>query len=413
MSTGPLNGYICLDLTSDLGFFCGRILADLGIEVIKVEKPGGDPARNFPPYHHDQVDVEKSLYWFSYNANKRSITLNLESDEGQQLFTDLVKKAHFIIESFPPGYMAKLNLDYASLSKINPGIIMTSITPFGQYGPYAHYKASDISIDALGAMLISYGDPDRAPTRTRIPQAQMHAGLHAAEGTLIAHYYRQLTGEGQYIDVSAMESVIWATHIDFGFWGTSKMSPRRLGGNSIQSGLKTPQIWKCKDGWICYYLRGSIYGADSNRRLTRWMASENMAPDFLINKEWEEWDWLSTSQAQLDEIINAFSSFFLAHTKDEIQEGSIERNIMIHKVCDSADAVNNIQLKDRDYWVKVHHSDLNEFVVYPGPIAKFSLTPLTDWSRAPHIGEHNQEVFGERLGLDSKTLKKLKAKRII
>ena len=164
MPNGPMSGWRALDLTDEKGFLCGKILADLGVDVIKVEKPGGEPARNIPPYYHDIKDPEKSLYWFSYNCNKRSITLNLKTDEGKDLFKRLVKNTDFLIESFPPGYMAELRLNFGELEKLNPRLIMTSITPFGQDGPYAKLRASDIVVQAMGTVLSLFGDPDRAPS---------------------------------------------------------------------------------------------------------------------------------------------------------------------------------------------------------------------------------------------------------
>lgn len=131
-----LSPYRVLDLTDEKGFLCGRILADLGADVIKIESPGGDPSRNTAPFYHDIPHPEKSLFWFAYNANKRGITLNLDTHQGKDIFRRLVKRADFVLESFPPGYMGGLGLGYSSLKKINSRLIFTSITPFGQDGPY-------------------------------------------------------------------------------------------------------------------------------------------------------------------------------------------------------------------------------------------------------------------------------------
>ena len=157
-----LSPYRVLDLTDDKGFLCGRILADLGADVIKVETPGGDPARNTGPFYKDIPDPEKSLFWFSYNTNKRSITLNLESLDGQDIFRNLSKTADFVIESFAPDYLDSLSIGYSALSEINPRIIMTSITPYGQTGPYRDYKAYDLTLQASGGLMYVSGDPDRA-----------------------------------------------------------------------------------------------------------------------------------------------------------------------------------------------------------------------------------------------------------
>ena len=213
-----LEGYCALDLTSDKGFLCGRILGDLGCDVIKVEQPGGDPSRRIGPFYRDIPDPEKSLYWFAYNANKRGITLNIESKDGQEIFKRLVKKAHFVIESFSPGYMDDLCLGYSSLSQINPAIILTSITPFGQNGPYKDYKTSDIVGMAMSGLMYLCGDPDRPPVRISFPQAYLHAAADAVVGTLMAHYYRETSGEGQWVDVSMQQAAYASTMNAPLFW---------------------------------------------------------------------------------------------------------------------------------------------------------------------------------------------------
>ena len=137
---GFLSPFRVLDLTDELGFLCGKILGDLGADVIKIEKPGGDPSRNIGPFFHNQIHPEKSLYWFAFNNNKRGITLNLETSRGRDLFCQLAAKSDFIIESFSPGYLDGIQLGYTALSRLNPRVILTSITPFGQTGPYSRFK---------------------------------------------------------------------------------------------------------------------------------------------------------------------------------------------------------------------------------------------------------------------------------
>ena len=148
-----LAPYRVLDLTDDKGFYCGQLLGSLGADVIKIERPGGDPARNIGPFFHDIPDPEKSLFWLALNSNKRGITLNIEAANGKEIFKRLVKTADVVVESSAPGYMDKLGLGYSELEKINPGVVMTSITPFGQTGPYRDYKASDLVCWAMGGLL--------------------------------------------------------------------------------------------------------------------------------------------------------------------------------------------------------------------------------------------------------------------
>jgi crotonobetainyl-CoA:carnitine CoA-transferase CaiB-like acyl-CoA transferase len=164
-----LGHYRVLDLADVKGMLCGKILADLGADVIRVEPPGGDPGRNIPPFYNDIPDPEKNLYWFGFNTNKRGITLDLETDDGRDRLKRLTESSDFVIESFPPGYMDSLGLGYSALSQSNPQIIVTSITPFGQTGPYKDYKASDIEIMAMSGLMYLCGDPDRPPVRCSFP----------------------------------------------------------------------------------------------------------------------------------------------------------------------------------------------------------------------------------------------------
>ena len=180
---GMLSPYRVLDLTDEKGLICGKLLGDLGADVIKIERPGGDSARNIGPFYHDEEDPEKSLFWWAFNTSKRGITLDIETAEGQEVFRRLVKSADFVIESFPPGHMDKLGLGYSALEELNPGIIMVSITPFGQTGPYKDYKAPDIVAWALGGVLGQWGDIDRPPIWiAHHSQISLHAAAEAAAG---------------------------------------------------------------------------------------------------------------------------------------------------------------------------------------------------------------------------------------
>ncbi len=189
-----LEGCRALDLTDEKGFLCGKILAELGVDVIKVEKPGGDPSRKIGPFWHDQNDPEKSLYWLAYNSSKRGITLNLETEDGKWIFRELVKRSDFVIESFAPGQLDALGFGYEELSRIKRNIILTSITPFGQKGPYSHYQASDLVVMGMAGQLFLTGDPDRPPVNISIPQACIHNGADAAVGSLIAYKIKKKTG---------------------------------------------------------------------------------------------------------------------------------------------------------------------------------------------------------------------------
>ena len=230
-----LRGFRVLDLTDEKGFLCGKILADLGADVIKVEKPGGDPSRRMGPFWHDMASPEKSLYWFAYNSNKRGITLNIETVDGRAIFQKLVKTSDFVIESFSPGQMEKLGLGYSALNNIRNGIILTSISPYGQQGPYRDYKSSDMVLMGMAGMLYLTGDADRPPVNISIPQAYLLAGADAAVGTMIAYYHRKMAGEGQHVDISIQQSMAWFLAAAIPHWELNEIILERVG--TFEAGL--------------------------------------------------------------------------------------------------------------------------------------------------------------------------------
>src|SRR5260370_26867944 len=184
MFRSMMSAYRVLDLTTGRGLLCGQMLADMGADVIKVEPVGGSPARGIGPFYKDAPHLDRSLYWWAYNRNKRAITLDLERDAGRDLLRRLIERADFLIESHSPGYLSKHNLGFADLAKINPALIYVSITPFGQDGPKAGYADSDLLVLRAAGPLILAGDADRPPVRLSVPQAYLHACADAAVAAL-------------------------------------------------------------------------------------------------------------------------------------------------------------------------------------------------------------------------------------
>ena len=315
-----LKGYRALDLTDEKGFLCGRILGDLGVDVIKVERPGGDLSRNIGPFYHDEPEPEKSLYWFAFNANKRSITLDITHEDGKAIFKRLLKGSDFIIESFPPGYMESLGLGYEELHRINPRIIFISISPFGQTGPYKDYKASDIILMATGGFMFLTGDKDRPPLRISVPQAYLHGGLQAAAGAMVALYWRERTGRGQHVDLSIQHAITVTTLNTPAFWYLNqtiihRAGPFRVGGRAH---IEQRNLWPCKDGYITTIIAGGELGAPVNRRLVEWMDSEGMANDFLKNIEWEKLDMAKISPELIAAIEEPIGRFFKSSHKERV-----------------------------------------------------------------------------------------------
>lgn len=418
MEESLLSPYRALDLTDEKGFLCGRILGDFGVDVVKVEPPGGDPSRKIGPFYHDIPHPEKSLHWFAYNANKRGITLDIESADGRELFKRLVKSADFIIESFSPGYMDKIGLGYAALSEVNPQIILTSITPFGQTGPWRDYRGSDIALWALSSYMYVEGDADRAPVQFGSPQSYLHAGLEAAVGTLAAFHYRRLSGEGQWIDVSAQQALIVANLQNQQYWDLTRFSPVRAGPCVHRSGVKWAyqrRVWQCQDGFVCFILMAGATGAPGNEALTEWMDSEGLTPECMRQMDWTAYDIRADgiTVEDYEEIVKALTTFFSRHTKAELYQEAIKRRIPLYPCSTVEDLRNDPHLEERSYWARVEHPELGETLTYPRPCMLLSETPCKIWRRAPLIGEHNQEIYGEELGLSTADMVLLKQGGVI
>ncbi|MFC1965427.1 CaiB/BaiF CoA transferase family protein [Chloroflexota bacterium] len=396
---GMLSPYRILDLTDEKGLLCGKMLGDLGADVIKIEKPGGDPARNIGPFYHDEPDPEKSLFWFAFNTNKKGITLDIETADGQEIFKKLVKSSDLIIESFAPGYMDKIGLGYLALEKINPGIIMVSITPFGQNGPYKGYKTSDIVAWAMGGQMYSWGDVDRAPVRlSHVPQSYLHAAAEAATGAMMALYYRGMTGEGQQVDISIQESVTQITYMVTTTWDMMKVILRHV-DQAKATTVRMLKMWPCKDGYVTFLYFGGERAKRRNLPFVKWMDSEGMANDFLRKMDWDTFDTTTTTQDIVDSLEEPTRKFFMSHTKAELLEGAVKHGAMVYPVSNTKDILECAQLNARGFWIDVEHPELGTTITYPGAFAKSTGVPPKVSCRAPLIGEHNQEIYEGELGI--------------
>ena len=412
-----LSPYRVLDLTDEKGLYCGQLLGSLGADVIKIEKPGGDPARNIGPFYHDIPDHEKSLFWFAFNANKRGITLNIETADGKEIFKKLVKTADVIVESFPPGYMDELGLGYSEVEKINPRIVMTSTTPFGQTGPNKDYKASDLVCWAMGGLLFQTGEPERPPVHTsHIPLAYLLGSMDGAWATVIALYWRGISGEGQQVDVSIQQSVAKTSYLPHEFWeATGVESPRASTFYRVaNSDVRLKSVWPAKDGNIAFLIFGGHWGAThDNPPMVRWMDEEGMADDYIKQMDWANLNWRRTPPEEVERIHGYFGRFFKTKTKAELHQGALKRRLLIQPVCTLADILEHPQLKARDYWQKLEHPELGTTISYPARSCLSSETPCKLWRRAPLIGEHNREIYQDELGLSEEKVITLKQAGII
>jgi crotonobetainyl-CoA:carnitine CoA-transferase CaiB-like acyl-CoA transferase len=414
---GLLSGYRVLDLTEGGYLICGKILADLGADVVKIEPPQGSCSRAIGPFYKDILQSEKSLFWFAYNVNKRGITLDIAKSDGKKIFLELVKKTDFIIESFPPSYLKDLGIGYTEIAQINPKIIMVSITPYGQNGPKATYKSDDIGGFASSGVLYATGYPNRPPVLMGYPmQASMQAGTEAATAALIAHWYRGNSGIGQHVDVSMQETNIQLLQSLIEIFDLTKTDYKRAGNFWVTgTGLKRDLVFRCKDGYVAFTVLGGSAGpAKSTSAMVSWMNEEGKAPQWLKEIDWiNGFDIGKLAQEEFDRIQEPFAKFFITKTKKELWERSAHQRIILAPLNTIADLCDFVQLKEREMWVKLDHPELGTDLTYLGPFVKLSEAPITFRRRAPTIGEDNEAIYIDEFGFSKKELYYLKLANVI
>jgi crotonobetainyl-CoA:carnitine CoA-transferase CaiB-like acyl-CoA transferase len=412
---GPLAGYRVLDLADEKGQLCARLLGELGADVIKVEPRDGDPTRANGPFFRGETGPDTSIYWWAMNAGKRSVTCELRLEAGRELFRDLVKTADILIETGKPGEMAALALDYAALSEVNPGLIMVSITNFGQTGPYRDLEATDIVGSALGGHMFLNGDMEKGPVRTTAPQAYAQANVQAGVGAMIALYARGVNdGRGQYVDVSMQEAMANAMDNNQQTWDIRHLNPIRPGVRRNAAGQHGAQyLFETNDGWLTALQVGGLIGPGANV-IIDWLAENGEARDL----DSPSWRARLTSLQPLSEeersyVESTFAAFCKTRPKDDLVREAQARGAGWAPVLSPHEIVDNAHLADREFWVRVQHEDLGESFIYPGPPFHLEATPWQQRGRAPHIGEHNEQVYCELLGKDEAELRRLRARMVI
>lgn len=410
-----LAPYRVLDLTDERGLLAGKILADLGADVVQIEPPGGNPARNIGPFYGDDPQPEKSLFWWAYAANKRSITLDLEQKDGQALLKKMVAEADFLIESFAPGYLDTLGIGYDVLAEINPKLVMVSITPFGQDGPYSNYQATDIVGMALGGFMYLTGDDDRAPIRISFPHFYLHGGAAGATAAMLAHTYRITSGQGQYVDVSCQQAVAKTLAHAPQIWDIEGAILKRMGVYRQTSGENRVRInWPCKDGYVNYMVQGGSV-AYSTRALLEWMKEDSFDTADLDAIDWEKMGYGAITPELMSQLGEPLGDFFKGHTRAELVQGSLDRRILLFPVATPSALQDHSQLEARGYFKELEHPELGATVQYPGAFVKSGdgedIAGI--YRRPPLIGEHNTVIFQGELGITGSELESLKRSGVI
>ena len=397
-----------LDLTGEPGFLAGKILAELGADVIKLEPPGGDLDGRRGPYLGDIEDPERSLPWLALNTSKRGITLDLESQKGRDLFAELAGRVDVVLETSAPGWMDERGIGWETLLAGHPRLIWCALTPFGQTGPYAGYRAHDLVVVAMGGNAMLTGDPDRPPVRCTLPTAYAHAGPEAATGIAMALFAREASGRGQLVDVSMHETQLSTLVTGPGQYARSGQARRRSGARLG----RTREIWKARDGDVSFGLRGGQARIPNLIATVEYMAEEGMAPEWLRDYDWHSYNHNTLGDEDVARLEQAFGAFFATKTRRELYEQALERRIMLAPCNDAREILDQPQLRHRELFTTIEYPELGAAIEHPGFFAKSSRAKIGIRHRAPRIGEHNAEVFAE-LGLDRGDLAKLEADGVV
>jgi crotonobetainyl-CoA:carnitine CoA-transferase CaiB-like acyl-CoA transferase len=382
-----------LDCAGELGALCGRILGDLGADVIKVEPPGGEATRHLGPFVDGIQHPDRSLRFWAANANKRGIVLDLDAAEDRDRLLGLAEDAHIVVDSEPPGVMARRGLDHESLARHNPGIITVSITPFGAAGPRAQWRGPDLVLAATSGQVHLNGDEDRPPVRISVPQSPPQAGAQAAVAALIARHSWRRTGRGQHIDVSAQECLVDTLLTITQAWDLTHRLYRR-GARTGWGPILQRTIWPCGDGYVAWKWFVGKQRGRRNDAVVAWMRERGFGEE-LATEDWEGYDLMQLTQDRVDRWEASFAPFFAAHSVDELYQGAMERRIMLCPVSTPAAIRANGQLAFREFFRGVDHPELGREIEYPGPFVRASAGEPRIRRRPPLLGEHTAEVLGE------------------
>ena len=393
-----------LELADETGVYCGKLLADMGADVVKIERPGGDATRNIPPFWHDTPDQNSSFFFLYMNANKRGVTLDITRPEGQEVFKRLAKAADIVVETFPPGYLDVLGLGYGTLREINPGLVLTSITGFGQTGPYKAFKSSDLVASALGGAMYVTGEEGDPPVTLAGSQAHVTASLFAAVSSLFALYRSAGCGEGQHVDVSVEEATVSATHIcGVGKWLDDNIIPRRRGTGLFASAPSG--TYPCKDGLVYLMVNRPLHW----RALAQWI-SEVTGNQEVLDPMFEG---PSSNRQSYRDLLDVYVSDLTSRfTVDEVYHEGQRRHLAFTPVNTAAAVARDPHLAARNYFVEMEHRGAGK-LRYPGAPYRHSATPWRIGRPAPTVGEHNEEIYGLELGISKATTRAFRESGII
>jgi crotonobetainyl-CoA:carnitine CoA-transferase CaiB-like acyl-CoA transferase len=412
---GPLAGLRILELADEKGQFCGKLLGDLGADVIKIEPPGGERNRHIGPFLDDVPHPERSLSFWYYNTSKRGITLDLETADGRSLFRRLVATADVILETFRPGFLESLGLSYGILREQNGRLIVCALTPFGQTGPWRDHVSSDLLHMAAGGEMASCGydeaDVPNAPPIAPGGGNAWHMGCHYAYMAIMAALvYRTVSGQGQYIDASVHDACALTTEAAVANYVYRGEVLRRQTGRHHAAGATPRTQFRAKDGVFVTALISGGLNPRNVANLAKLMGQYGMAGD-LKDPKYQDPAVIAASTSHI--IDGLLARFIASLPADEVYHAGQEIGFTWGAVRAPEALLDDGHLQDRGFWKKVDHPELGRSFVYPGEAAIYNGSPWRISRRAPLIGEHNTEILGEELGLSRGELAVLAENRVI
>jgi crotonobetainyl-CoA:carnitine CoA-transferase CaiB-like acyl-CoA transferase len=396
-STALLPGYRVLDLTTSIGALCGKLLRDLGMDVIKVEPPAGDPTRAEPPFAHGHAHREGSLRFAYLNAGKRSVTLDVAKPGGQKLLLDLVERADVVVEDFAPGQLAELGVGYEKLLARRSKLILVSVSGFGQDGPYAKYKTTDLIGNAMGGLLYISGDPTMTPCNPPETQSFYYTSLFASYGVMLALWQRETRGIGAWIDASVQASMALHEHVAFNYSAEGRVMKRA--GSQHQHNAPA-NLFQCKNGWISLFVTQ-----------THWPLLLKVWPDHdpaLDDPKWINSNLRRQNADYINAQVTSFTSRFL---KEDLAELMQKNGIPGLPVNSPSDFMKDPHIQARGFFSDVTHPMLGTFA-QPGTPFMVDGARATA-SAAPLLGQHNQEIFCDEFGLSASEVAALAAEKTI
>lgn len=403
--SGPLAGLRVLELADEKGQFCGKLLADLGADVITIEPPGGQATRLVGPFLDDIPHRERSLSFWHYNTSKRGITLNLTTPDGQALFKRLIPTAD-ILESYAPGYLPSLGLGYDALAPLNAGLVMCSLTPFGQTGPWRDYQSADLLHLAAGGQMSCCGyDSEDVPDAPPIAPGggnAWHIGSHFAYMAIMAAiYYREMTGQGQYIDASIHEACALTTEAAGTTYIYTGQVVTRHTGRAASLDQSEPTQFLANDGrWVNLTRIGFNLTPGRLKQLATMMDKHGLAQD-LLDAQYQS---AAAIQANLAHIGEVLEHFIANVSQEEAWRGGQEQGLPWGGVRSIDEILQDEHLQDRQFFTEVTHPELGRTFTYPGGATIYHGSPWRITRRAPLVGEHNVEILCGELGVSRATL---------